>query len=146
MHAACNSMISTINKGTQPNPIPLNPIYLYLYTYTDIKMSFERKKQITFYVPLGSEVLYEKLEEVLKREGKSLSAWIRDQAVNYVRIHEKGNPQLPLGPFVGSGTLPQPVALKPCEYRTHEYKGEFFCAKNTAWGPRRRCEVCPVIH
>lgn len=39
------------------------------------------------------------LEKVLKREGKSLSEWIRDYAAKYVADHKEGNPQLRIDKF-----------------------------------------------
>jgi len=45
------------------------------------------------YVPAEFEPTMETLKEILKREGRSISGWIRDNADQYVRLHEPGNPQ-----------------------------------------------------
>ncbi len=69
----------------------------YRHRHIDIDILDKRKekkrKERRFYVPDRYQILFEKLEAILKREESSLSEWIRDQAEPYVRLHEPGNPQ-----------------------------------------------------
>jgi len=50
-------------------------------------------KERRFYCPPQWEKILDELEKILKREGKSLSSWIRENAVSYVELHRPGNPQ-----------------------------------------------------
>jgi len=50
-------------------------------------------KQKHFYVPPDWEKILEDLEEILKREHKTFSQWVRDQVKPYVELHRPGNPQ-----------------------------------------------------
>lgn len=52
-----------------------------------------RTRERRFYVSHEFEPTLQKLMEILKRDSKSLSQWIREHAVEYVRVHEPGNPQ-----------------------------------------------------
>jgi hypothetical protein len=54
-----------------------------------------------FYVPEEFEITLKELKEILKREGKSLSEWIRENAERYVAVHAHGNPQLRIDKFTG---------------------------------------------
>lgn len=77
------------------------------YPYTDIRI--RRKNRITFYVsknekrdiyiPMELLPTFKKLRELLKGEGITLSEWIRQNALDYVRLHEPGNPQRLLTTF-----------------------------------------------
>jgi len=59
--------------------------------------------------------LIKKLREILAREGKSLSEWIYEQARDYVRRHEPGNPQTLLTSF--GSTHPDPkLRFRFCKY------------------------------
>jgi len=60
----------------------------------------------TFYVPEEYQPLIDKLMRILRREGKSLSRWILENAVEYVSLHEPGNPQLLMNRFIKP---PEPV-------------------------------------
>jgi len=55
--------------------------------------SKRRRTKLTLYIPLEYEVLVDKLEEIVKREGKSISRLFLDWAERYVRLHSPGNPQ-----------------------------------------------------
>jgi len=59
--------------------------------------------------------LFEKLREILDREGKSLSEWIHEQARDYVRRHEPGNPQLLLTSF-GPDLMDPQLRFRLCKY------------------------------
>lgn len=59
------------------------------YTYIHIHIP----KKIVIYIPKSFQQTQKKLMEILKREGKSLSEWHRQNAFEYVRLHEPGNPQ-----------------------------------------------------
>lgn len=69
----------------------------YRHRHIDIDILDKRKekkrKERRFYIPKNFEITFHKLEEILTREGKSVSEWIREQAEPYVRLHEPGNPQ-----------------------------------------------------
>jgi len=63
-------------------------------------------KERRFYVPEEFEQTLKTLEAILKREGKSLSAWFRDQAQEYVTRHESGNPQTRLDRSLDASRVP----------------------------------------
>jgi len=72
----------------------------YTYTYIRIRglnnnrsISKRRRTKLTLYIPLEYEVLIDKLEEIVRREGKSISRLFLDWAERYVRLHSPGNPQ-----------------------------------------------------
>jgi len=72
----------------------------YTYTYIRIRglnnnssVSKRRRTKLTLYIPLEYEVLIDKLEEIVRREGKSISRLFLDWAERYVRLHSPGNPQ-----------------------------------------------------
>jgi len=79
-------------------------------------------KQRKFYVPEDCQQLIDKLVQILRREGKSLSRWILENAVEYVKRHEPGNPQLLMNNFakpelksVGAPPPKPPAPVKgPC--------------------------------
>lgn len=58
------------------------------------------KRMDAFYVPEEFEIILKELKEILKREGKSLSEWIRENAERYVAVHAHGNPQLRIDKFM----------------------------------------------
>ena len=60
-------------------------------------------KERRFYVPPEFEHSLKKMEEILHREGSSLSKWIRQQIDEYVRAHEPGNPQQLIPRYVEHG-------------------------------------------
>jgi len=51
------------------------------------------KDKLMIYVPPQKKTVYQKLREILKREGRSISNFFLEQAETYVRLHEPGNPQ-----------------------------------------------------
>ena len=53
------------------------------------------------YVPASWSSTIERARMIARREGRSLSDLIRDLLRDYVRVHEPGNPQLPLTRFTG---------------------------------------------
>jgi len=52
------------------------------------------------YVPREFSEIVKKAREIARREGRSLSKLVMDLLRDYVRVHEPGNPQLPLTRFV----------------------------------------------
>jgi len=72
-----------------------------------------RIRQRRFYVPNGFRPTLEKFEKILKREGSNLSKWFRQQATDYVRRHEPGNPQQLLTRYDEENQQPY-VAPRPC--------------------------------
>ena len=74
------------------------------------------RNKFTFYVPLEKKRILEKLKEILKREGKSVSQFILEQIEAYVMLHEPGNPQQLLERYV---THSEPyVAPTKCGFRS----------------------------
>jgi len=69
--------------------------------------------KVTFYV--RDPNLLERLRRILDREGKSLSGWLHEQARDYVRRHEPGNPQLTLASF-GPEVLDPALLFKLCKH------------------------------
>jgi len=71
-------------------------------------------KQRRFYVPEDYQQLIDKLIRILRREGKSLSRWILENAIEYVKRHEPGNPQMLMNKFLKKAQPePEPVAQAP---------------------------------
>ena len=59
------------------------------------------KRMDAFYVPEDFEITLKELKQILKREGKSFSEWIREYAERYVAVHSGCNPQLRIDKFTG---------------------------------------------
>ena len=72
------------------------------------------KRERRFYVPKSFEAVFEKLETILKREGSNLSKWARQQAADYVRLHEPGNPQQPIERYLREKDAKPYVAPRKC--------------------------------
>jgi len=53
----------------------------------------KHKRLVQVYVNRAGSLLYENLKAILKREKKSFSSWVLENAESYVRLHEPGNPQ-----------------------------------------------------
>jgi len=97
------------------------------YTYIRIPLSKNssgssenrRSKQypwkIYIYVPQEYRIIFEKAKEIARREGRSLSDLIRELLRDYVRIHEPGNPQLPLTRFVEGAENPNACSVEGCD-------------------------------
>lgn len=70
-------------------------------------MIIHHKKKKTkvhrFYVPEFFQPTISILKEILEREGRSLSEWIRENAEHYVRLHEPGNPQTRIDVIMETG-------------------------------------------
>jgi len=62
-------------------------------------MSVSNKREKRFYVPEDSLQDLELFLKLLKREGKSLSAWFRENMRAYNQAHQEGNPQLRIDKF-----------------------------------------------
>jgi hypothetical protein len=92
----------------------------YVYRHIDIDISDKkrRKRERRFYVPASFEHTFDLLQTILKREGSSLSRWVRDNAESYVRLHEPGNPQQRLDVIMKLGKAyhaPKPICgFKDC--------------------------------
>ncbi len=74
------------------------PAYRHRHIDIDI-LEKKRKKERRVYIPETFEPTMQNLEEILRREGRSVSEWFRDNAERYVLIHAEGNPQLRLDKF-----------------------------------------------
>ena len=72
-------------------------------------------KERRFYVPESFQRILEKMEEILKREGTSLSKWIRQTIAEYVRTHEPGNPQQRMDRYKDLDAKPY-IAPKGCGF------------------------------
>ena len=118
-----------------------NNTYVHVHRYIS---TTRKSKQGKFYVPVEFEVVLERLEIVLKREGKSFSEWIRDQAREYVRVHEPGNPQTTLPKIL---TLSGAVRLGPsvprCGY-VHNFAAKLgvYCSREGIWVKIEKCKKC----
>ena len=85
-------------------------------------------KQKRFYVPPEWEETLEKLDEILRREGKrTFSDWVREQISIYVRAHEPGNPQQRLDTVMRIGHAYRAesccVCAKPADYQAFTKEG-----------------------
>jgi len=99
--------------------------------------------QLKIYIPQEHRIIFEKAKAIAKREGRSLSDLIRDLLRDYVRIHEPGNPQLPLTKFTGEEKLQEPPRWLTCTYSRKELvKGEFYCERFGFWRIPQACERC----
>ena len=88
----------------------INENYRHRHIDIDIpKNTIERR----FYVPKYFEQTMNELDKILKREKKSLSQWIREQAQPYVNLHKLGNPQQLLKHYANGNTKPH-IANDPC--------------------------------
>jgi len=96
-------------------------------------MSFRKERR--FYIPQDFEIIFQKLEKILKRENKSLSKWIRENAENYVRLHDAGNPQQILTHILKNGKPHRAPSQCGCG-RLAEY---WFFAENIKL---KVCKVC----
>jgi len=73
------------------------------YVYSDMYIARRGRKRnyfdekhiriVQIYINKHRRGIYESLQEILKRDGKSFSSWVLDYAQDYVRLHEPGNPQ-----------------------------------------------------
>lgn len=93
------------------------------------------RKERRFYIPNDFEITFQKLLGILKRENKSVSKWIRENAENYVRLHEPGNPQQTLTRILKHGSAYKAPLQCPCG-RLAEYE---FNAENVHM---KVCSVC----
>ena len=84
-------------------------------------------KQKRFYVPPEWEEVLKKLEEIVKRENRTFSEWVREAANSYVRLHEPGNPQQLLTTIMEIGHAYRAnsccVCSKPAEVQVFTKKG-----------------------
>ena len=62
-------------------------------------------KNASFSFPDEIQPIYEKLKKIAKREGKSASNILTDFMVQYVGIHDPGNPQTLLSSFAPNGHI-----------------------------------------
>jgi len=100
---------------------------------TNTNTKKKNKKEILphIYVPETAKPLFKKLITILRREGKSFSQWVREQAANYVRIHSPGNPIIPLTKFVDG--KPLGPSIPTCGYAGQLHAGKIYCNKDTLW-------------
>jgi len=109
-------------------------VYIYTYTYTPTRFfCFKEDPEIaktTIYWSPEDEVLIKSLREILKREGKSFSEWIRSQARPYVSLHAKGNPQTRIDKISGTGKV-LPVCYFHFREKQEEVPAEFWGFKGS---------------
>ena len=67
------------------------------------------------YVPREFSEIVKKAREIARREGRSLSKLVMDLLRDYVRVHEPGNPQLPLTKFVEGAENPKACSIEGCD-------------------------------
>lgn len=80
------------------------------YTYTYIRI----RRRLTLYVPENLIPTFRQLQDILKREGSSLSKWVRQNAISYVRLHEPGNPQQRIDVILKNGQAYKALPLCSC--------------------------------
>jgi len=83
------------------------------YSHSHIAIAISPKVK-RFYVPQYFQPKMKLLEAILKREGVTLSAWIRRQTEEYVRLHEPGNPQQRIDTIMKLGKAYRAVPLCSC--------------------------------
>ena len=66
----------------------------------NIRESQNNVGRLHIYVPQEYATIVKKAREIARREGRSLSSLIMQLLRDYVKVHEPGNPQLPLTRFV----------------------------------------------
>jgi hypothetical protein len=87
-------------------------------------------KERRFYTPAEFETTMVKMEKILRREGLSMSKWIRRKISDHVRIHENGNNQQYLDWFQDHDypyIAPEKCFFVDCDREASflgEYKGE----------------------
>lgn len=64
------------------------------------------------YEPKNFEHTMKKMQDILKREGKTFSGWVREQVRLYVKLHEPGNPQQRIDTMAKLGT---PYKANSCQ-------------------------------
>ena len=93
---------------------------------------------IRLYYPEAFNNLIKKLKKIAKREGRSVSQlFVKDFAVHYVRIHEKGNPQTRLDVDYSK------EKWKPdCPHFLHSNTKTVYCKKINMWIKTAKCKAC----
>jgi len=99
------------------------------------------KRMDAFYVPDDFEITLKELKEILKREGKSFSEWIRENAETYVNMHRRGNPQLLITHYA-KPEEPQPMRVLCIYCQGALTDGRVFCQKRSMWVPGVSCYSC----
>jgi len=74
-----------------------------------------QSKLLHLYVPQEYAIIVKKAREIARREGRSLSNLVMDLLRDYVRIHEPGNPQLPLTRFVEGAEDSKVCSVEGCD-------------------------------
>ena len=101
------------------------------------------QKLLHLYVPQEYAVIVEKARKIAKREGRSLSKLVMELLRDYVRVHEPGNPQLPLTRFTEERKREEPPRWLTCTYSRKELRnGEFYCSRFGFWRIPKACERC----
>jgi len=71
----------------------------------------------SFWIPEEFVRIYNRFKWILKREGKSVGAHLREHIIKYVDVHDPGNPQARLTSYAEGG----PVDLASIEGQVREY-------------------------
>jgi len=66
----------------------------------------------SFYIPIESEEIIEKMKKLAQMDGISLSEKILEAMTEYVGTHFPGNPTLPLQVFTGEAPMPLRLQAK----------------------------------
>jgi len=85
-------------------------VHVHMYMYTNNNNN-NNNKQRKVYTNSEREITFQKLDQILEREGKNFSKWVFEQALPYVRLHEPGNPQQRLDVL---SKLGKPYKAKSC--------------------------------
>jgi len=102
------------------------------------------QKLLHLYVPQEYAVTVEKAKKIARREGRSISKLVMELLRDYVRVHEPGNPQLPLTRFTEEEKPQEPPRWLTCMYSRKELRrGEFYCERFSFWRIPQACTHCP---
>jgi len=122
------------------------------YSYNDIAIAISKNASdlrnivgqrgiLQVYIPADFHVILQKARKIARREGRSLSDLVRDLLRDYVRVHEPGNPQLPLSRWT-EGEKSQPKERGACSY-CHERPARFKIITPRGWWAL--CEECASL-
>ena len=100
-----------------------------------MQKGFQTKKtvvnpyQLNLYIPERHREAVQRAKELMKKEGESLSRKVVQYLIDYVRMHEPGNPQLRLDRVLEEGGPRGPVCAvcgMPARYQVNSPGGRLF--------------------
>jgi len=104
----------------------------------------QKTRYKAIYIPPEIEHTWKKFKEICQREGTGPSEKIREYIVEYVRIHEPGNPQVQIASFLPGGPSLAVTALPECPKRlwVKAKTQEIYCARDSMLKIGQACERC----